>query len=484
MTSPADLPLRAARLLALKRWPYLGPALWRLDMRPGHPKTMGVDAEFHIYYCAEWVAAQTQPALASVLAHEVWHVLRRHFERRGDRHPIGWNVAADAEINDGLPDLPGDCVLPGKFGQPENLLAEQYFEALQNQQQGRPEQGTEGAGASQGGADIDPSDVAAQADKSGQSPGSGSPDQGDSNPGSSAGSGAGDPSPQGAGGEASEGDGAGQSPSSSSQASGRSGPARGHADPHVAGDSSQGLPSPEKYGGSCADGIRREWESAPGGKPMTPAQRRMVERAVAREIRSCGSQPGDSVREWAESMLRERPLPWQQILAGEIRHAVAWASGHGDFTWMRPSRRGAGREYLPPAIRRPIPEVAVIIDASGSMDDVLLASARREVEALLRALGAPAHIVACDTLAHAVGRATSLRGTSLVGGGGTDMGEGIRYAQSLRPRPRVLITLTDGYTPWPKSPPAGARHICVLVGGGSGPKWGKTVSLAFRASHA
>jgi hypothetical protein len=36
------------------------------------------------------------------------------------------------------------------------------------------------------------------------------------------------------------------------------------------------------------------------------------------------------------------------------------------------------------------------------------------------------------------------------GGGGTDMGVGIQAASTLKPIPRILIILTDGFTPWPK----------------------------------
>jgi hypothetical protein len=52
----------------------------------------------------------------------------------------------------------------------------------------------------------------------------------------------------------------------------------------------------------------------------------------------------------------------------------------------------------------------------------------------------------------------------LSGGGGTDLGAGIRAAGELRPRPSVLVVLTDGDTEWPSHAPAGSRVIIGLLG--------------------
>jgi hypothetical protein len=41
------------------------------------------------------------------------------------------------------------------------------------------------------------------------------------------------------------------------------------------------------------------------------------------------------------------------------------------------------------------------------------------------------------------------------------MGAGLAAAAALRPRPSVVIILTDGFTPWPAAPP---RGLSVVVG--------------------
>ena len=67
----------------------------------------------------------------------------------------------------------------------------------------------------------------------------------------------------------------------------------------------------------------------------------------------------------------------------------------------------------------------------------------------------------------------------LEGGGGTDMGAGLVAATNLRPRPEVVVVLTDGHTPWPDAPPAGTRVVVGLVGPrvGGAPAWARTVRI-------
>ena len=47
------------------------------------------------------------------------------------------------------------------------------------------------------------------------------------------------------------------------------------------------------------------------------------------------------------------------------------------------------------------------------------------------------------------------------------MVEGIAAALALRPRPSVVVVLTDGYTPWPDREPRGARVVIGMVGPGT-----------------
>jgi predicted metal-dependent peptidase len=233
--------------------------------------------------------------------------------------------------------------------------------------------------------------------------------------------------------------------------------------------------------GSGADGIPRPGQGR-GGLPRWQAD--LLRRQVAQDVIAHGKQPGTvpaGLLRWAEEILAPK-VNWRAVLAAELRRAVAEVSGAVDYSYRRPSRRSAvAGPVVLPALRRPVPEVAVVCDTSGSMTEDLLAMVLAEVEGLLRALGLArqVRVLACDTAVAPAQRVSSARQVQLVGGGGTDMGAGIGAAAALRPRPAVTVVLTDGYTPWPAAAPKGMRVVVGLLGDGApeAPPWTRSVRV-------
>jgi predicted metal-dependent peptidase len=235
--------------------------------------------------------------------------------------------------------------------------------------------------------------------------------------------------------------------------------------------------------GSGADGCPRPWDSA-GGPPLPPWQAQLLCRQVAQDCirlgREAGTVPAGLLR-WAGQLL-EPAVDWRKALAAELRRAVADTSGAVDYSYRRPSRRAAvAGSVVLPALRRPVPEIAVVCDTSGSMTDDLLAASLAEVEGLLRAIGLSrqVRVIACDAAAAPARRVSSARQVELVGGGGTDMGAGIAAAAVLRPRPAIIVVLTDGFTPWPDQPPRGMRVVVGLLGDDApeAPGWARSVRV-------
>src|SRR5580658_6547117 len=233
--------------------------------------------------------------------------------------------------------------------------------------------------------------------------------------------------------------------------------------------------------GSGADGVPRPGDR-PGGRPAWQAE--LLRRQVAQDVIAYGQQAGTvpaGLLRWAEAMLSPK-VDWRTLLAAELRRAVAEVSGAVDYSYRRPSRRSsvAGGVVLP-ALRRPVPEVAVVCDTSGSMSDDLLAMALAEVEGLLRSLGLARQlrVLACDVAVAPAQRVSSARQVELTGGGGTNMGNGIEAAAGLRPRPAVTVVLTDGFTPWPGEPPRGMRVVIGLLGDHApeAPGWARAVRI-------
>ncbi|MGW6621107.1 vWA domain-containing protein [Nocardia sp. NPDC055002] len=134
--------LYAARLHAVSARPYLATALYALHIveSPRVP-TMGVDKHWRCYVSPRFVDCTPVEDLASILVHEVSHLLRDH-HARSDRYAhahdltgpgerLRMNIAADAEINDdafgdGLV-WPEGAVLPSTLGLDPGQLMEDYL---------------------------------------------------------------------------------------------------------------------------------------------------------------------------------------------------------------------------------------------------------------------------------------------------------------------------------------------------------------------
>ena len=249
-----------------------------------------------------------------------------------------------------------------------------------------------------------------------------------------------------------------------------------------AGADNQARSGPWLDCGSGADGIPRPGQGTGG---LLRWQAELLQRQVAQDVMAHAKLPGTvpaGLLRWAEEVLTPT-VNWRAVLAAELRRAVAEVSGAVDYSYRRPSRRSAvAGPVVLPALRRPVPEVAVVCDTSGSMTEDLLAMVLAEVEGLLRALGLArqVRVLACDAAVAPVQRVSSARQVELIGGGGTDMGAGIGAAAALRPRPAVTVVLTDGYTPWPAVAPKGMRVVVGLLGEAApdAPPWARAVRVS------
>jgi predicted metal-dependent peptidase len=442
--------LAAARLWAATRFPYLAQALFAqtVVLRPG-TGAFSVDEGWRLYVDPAEIASMEVHEVGTKLVHHTGHLLRDHAARALEQavdagSSTHWLRAADAEINDDLLAAGllqwDDPDLPAAFGAEPGRLAEEYFGLLMTPAEGdTPTEGDEGAG--------DPSDESGDDDTAaGQQPGD-------------------SPAVSGPGG-------------SDEGAPGRGDPTLEHGD---GGSHQEGHDC-----GSGAHGQQRPWDDpaagdAPPGLSDVGAQ--LLRRAVADEInreagRDPGSVPGGLAR-WAATVMRPR-VDWRRALGAEVRRGLADASGRVDYSYRRPSRR-PGNGVVLPSLRHPTPEIAAVVDTSGSMTDELLAQALAEIEGIARRAGlrSALRVLAVDTQVHAVSRARTGADVKLAGGGGTDMGRGIDAAERLRPRPQVVVVLTDGYTPWPSAPPPGIRVVVALLGAdapaASVPRWARTV---------
>ena len=247
----------------------------------------------------------------------------------------------------------------------------------------------------------------------------------------------------------------------------------------------------ESSGGGCGSGAgepRADWELAPED-PTAPgvgsADASMTRRRVAEAVReyassrSRGSLPAGWQR-WADATLAAPTVPWRRVLASAVRRAIAHAAGCCDYAYSRPGRRRIPR-VITPAMRRPLVTVAVVVDTSGSMGQGQLDAALAEIKGVIGAVGIGSHgllVLACDAAVGSSTRVQRVDQVQLVGGGGTDMRVGIAAAESSRPKPDVIVVLTDGDTPWPDRPTR-SRLVAAIIGdrrsADNAPVWATTV---------
>lgn len=397
--------LATARYLVRQRTPYFASAL--LSLAPREAKglgTVGVTNTGILLYDPEAIAQWTSEELAGALAHEVLHLLHEHFRRfKGVEYPILANYAQDLAIN--------DSVLAMGYQLPKGGLFPKNFDLATNQT-----------------AEWYYSELLRRAQ---EIPASGAGKAGKAGRGST-------PSPPGSG-------------------------------------SVTQPDSPCAGGGWCGSCAGRPMPGEPEENDpaaRTPLEMERTRRATAEEIRSAskqvGSVPADLMR-WADGILAPPKIRWQDRLARYARATIAATqAGLADYTYGRLSRRTAGYsepgEPVRPSLCRPVPNVCVALDTSGSMAGAELAEAMSEIRGILTSAGAGVTFIACDAAVHSVAKVKTWQAAAalLKGGGGTDFHPIFEAATKLRPKPDVIVIATDGYGPAPKLQPM--PTIWLLVG--------------------
>lgn len=441
--------LAAARLRAANERPYLASALWSLIpvKRPGLG-TLAVDRYYRLYYDEARLAEWTVLEAATVLIHEITHLLRDHPARADEMQveKLPWFYATDAAINDDMEreglKLPGEeakvlpdgtlsdgYLLPSTFRLEDNEIEEEYYATLMERAdeggagggglpdpQGSPHDGEGGGGQGQG----EPGDGDQQQQSGGGGGGQGDDGDGDQQQQSGGGGGGGggqqqqqqdDGDGDGAGGGGQDGDGQDQQQQNPCGGSGGNDPQPdGGQQPGDGSGDGQGQGQGDGNGdgegqgqgntgggncGSCAGGPQRPWEDDAPGQPgandgLKPAEQKLVQRQVAQSVREAaknrGTVPG-SWSDWAEEVLTRR-VHWTQEFMGAIRGAVSYSSGMVDYTYQRPSRRQASfPKVVMPSLRAPKPNIVWVQDTSGSMSAEDMGAAFDQADQCFRQCG-------------------------------------------------------------------------------------------------
>ncbi|MYN66520.1 MAG: VWA domain-containing protein [Acidobacteria bacterium] len=228
-----------------------------------------------------------------------------------------------------------------------------------------------------------------------------------------------------------------------------------------------GIPVPVHI--ECGSGCHSHavpYELGTDSDALSDLDRALLKRAVAAAVADHQKAHGpgnvpEGLARWAQQTLHPK-VDWRQQLAAALRSSVHHKTGMADYTWQRPSRRQQPQDLvLRPAMTRPVPSIVVVVDTSGSMSQQELDRALTEISAIIATVvpGDSVRVLAVDSDVHTDQHIHNAKLIRLAGAGGTNMAAGIEAAAETKPD--AIVVITDGWTPWPPTRPAGAR--CVIA---------------------
>jgi len=489
--------VRGARMFLIKsdQRPYLGSTAMALQLVESHHPSMdtaAVDSSWRMYYNAEFALQADVEDFSAVVEHEIWHLLRRHAERA---EQIGvaqwsqylWNLACDAEIHNdeklyervkkSLESKGSKPINAASLGCESGLMAEDYFRYLiENAEVHEHEDYIEvvidtekGKGKGQG-AGSGEEEGEGEEEEEGQGAGSGEDEDEDGDEGGSPGS-------AGRGGKGGGGGGGGGEGQIIIRI-----PKRGK------GKGGKGEPVDEyDPGGSAVTNIPQPWELPPTDEYMSRSRAETMRRDTVKRIfrhaaLGRGNQPSGEELAWAEAEMSGR-IDWRNEMRSAVSNAVYYVAGSFDYSRRKLSRRQAASEYIMAGLQHPVPEIAVVIDVSGSMYSAfregggnkyeaassnynLLEQAIAEVESIVQEFGqVGVSVFATDTTVAWAGKVFGPGQIKIPSeAGGTDIAVGMNAAYFSVPQPNVMIVLTDGATPWPDNEPPGVQVVVGIIG--------------------
>lgn len=152
-----------------------------------------------------------------------------------------------------------------------------------------------------------------------------------------------------------------------------------------------------------------------------------------------GTIPGD-IQIFLDKLLNPK-LPWQKVMQKYMR-----TFNKSNYTWRKPNRRYQPDHYLPSLTGQRLMDLAIAVDASGSVTDENFKSFISEISGIFRMLK-PKKItlVTFDSGIRGVDEIQSFRdlmNVRFTGRGGTRIGPVIEWANENRPQ--LLLVFSDG----------------------------------------
>ena len=189
------------------------------------------------------------------------------------------------------------------------------------------------------------------------------------------------------------------------------------------------------------------------GRPKLTAEERQAIKdeikeamlAAAATVDGAGNLPAGVKRLIQE--LTEPQMNWRELLRMQLESTIK-----SDYTWMRASRKGWHMDAVMPGMKvDPMIDIAVALDASGSISETMLKDFLGEIQGIMDSFPAyKIHVFTFDTEAYNPAQYDSdnlddICDYEVKGGGGTDFDAIYSYLKENEIEPKRLVVFTDGY---------------------------------------
>ena len=202
------------------------------------------------------------------------------------------------------------------------------------------------------------------------------------------------------------------------------------------------------------DGEGEEGEDGEGnGRPkLSDAEKQQIRDeikeamlAAAQTVDGAGNIPAGVKRLIQD--LTEPKMNWRELLRMQLESTIK-----SDYTWMRASRRGWHMDAVMPGMKLdPMIDIAVALDASGSISGDMLKDFLGEIQGIMDSFPAyKIHVITFDTEAYNPAQYDSdnlddICDYEVKGGGGTDFDCVFNYLKENEIEPKRLVMFTDGF---------------------------------------
>ena len=456
--------IAALKRKMLVKYPFFGSVVASVDYKESKDiLTAGTDGET-IYYNPEYLEGLSVEEQTFVFAHEVCHIAFNHILRSEDKDPDLWNIATDAVINqflkrDGLKMAPGVVDITEAI----NYDAEQLYEKLlqEKKQKEKQQQNGQGNGQSEQGNQQQNQQQSSgnSQDKNGQQQ---SQQQNSSNSGNS--------QEQDKQSQEQSGGGSGKD----SQEEDKSKQDVGH-DTHSMWEQAvkKHKEQQEKSDKKEKSELEKKQEELEGmgekdafKKNLEDKKKQLEElkEAISKQASQAGTSTNRDVRTVNDIGTAKPIVDWRYILRESIKYDVDWSYKNATL------EDGVVTANLE---EQPMPETEIVLDTSGSINEVLLKNFLRECKNILQHTKLK---VGCfDTKFygfHEIRTEEDIENMKFVGGGGTDFDVAVG-AFSRRVENKIIFT--DGEA---SMPDMSIDAIWIVFGNNRiNPKGGKVIHI-------